>query len=813
MNDVIRPPRRGFLVRNTLMASVAFLIVLHCAPPPVLAQAADDNAIEEIVVIGSRKRGRSAAESTAPIDVISGDAFGLVGNSADITDNLRVNVPSYNASVASGDGDTFVRPTSLRGLAPDQTLVMVNGKRRHRAALIAEFVPSAGKGAHGPNIGMLPGIAFKRVEVLRDGASAQYGADAIAGVINFVTRDAAEGGELRAQYGQFYEGEQSLQVAGNIGLPIGGRGFVNLSAEYSENDGLSRGIQRDDAQALIDAGVPGVGSDTPFDDAPFVQTWGRAQGENVRLFFNAGIEVDAYTTVYAQGNYADTFGRYRFFYRAPDHITLSTLREQHGFTGLPAGFTPFFDGDQTDLSMLGGVKGEFSGGILYDLSVGYGENRIDFVLNNTINQSIGLGADGNPAQRDFDVGDLEQQETTVNADFSKQFTESVHLAFGAEWREETFVVIAGEPSSHFGAGSSGFKGFEPQNAGEFSRDNYALYAEIEQDLSENFVAQYAARYEDFSDFGGTINGKIAARYDVSDRVTLRGALSTGFHAPTPGQANIQKITTTFDNDLGLQVESGTVPPTHPLALAAGGSPLTEEQSTNASLGFATGFGEATTLTADIYRIEIQDRIFKTQNLPTIDPVTGVGSNVQFFTNALDLNVTGLDLVLTTAFDWGAGGLNTALTAAYNHNEVKVDSQTAINGVLPVSAASLEDIEESYPQDRFTVTASTSAGNNWSLLVRLNYYGAHYDERGRVGGVDGGPPTQQVGATVFVDLELDYDISDTLRVTLGASNAFDEYVDRVGPPNANRMNVGLPYPRRTAANFEGGSWYLRMVYGW
>ena len=214
MNDVIRPPRRGFLVRNTLMASVAFLIALHCAPPPVLAQAADDDAIEEIVVIGSRKRGRSAAKPTAPIDVISGEVFGLVGNSADITDNLRVNVLSYNASVASGDGDTFVRPTSLRGLAPDQTLVMVNGKRRHRAALIAEFVPSAGKGAHGPNIGMLPSIAFKRVEVLRDGASAQYGADAIAGVINFVTKDAAEGGELRAQYGQFYEGEQSLQVAG-----------------------------------------------------------------------------------------------------------------------------------------------------------------------------------------------------------------------------------------------------------------------------------------------------------------------------------------------------------------------------------------------------------------------------------------------------------------------------------------------------------------------------------------------------------------------------------------------------------------------
>ena len=208
--------KRFTVARNAGLACLAFVLAAILAPVTAHAQseAAEESVIEEIVVIGSRKRGRSAAESTAPIDVISGETFGLVGNSADITDNLRVNVPSFNASMASGDGDTFVRPTSLRGLAPDQTLVMVNGKRRHRAALIAEFVPSAGKGAHGPNIGMLPAIAFERIEVLRDGASAQYGADAIAGVINFVTRDASEGGELRVRYGQFYEGEQSYAVAG-----------------------------------------------------------------------------------------------------------------------------------------------------------------------------------------------------------------------------------------------------------------------------------------------------------------------------------------------------------------------------------------------------------------------------------------------------------------------------------------------------------------------------------------------------------------------------------------------------------------------
>ena len=192
---------------------------------------------------------------------------------------------SFNATIASGDGDTFVRPTSLRGLAPDQTLVMVNGKRRHRTALIAEFVPSAGKGAHGPNMGMIPSIALERVEVLRDGASAQYGADAIAGVINLVTRSESEGGEVRMHYGQFYEGEQSWSVAGNFGLPLTDRGFLNASVEYAANQALSRGVQRANAQALIDAGVPGVGQDTPFHDAPLAQSWGRASNRQCAPVF------------------------------------------------------------------------------------------------------------------------------------------------------------------------------------------------------------------------------------------------------------------------------------------------------------------------------------------------------------------------------------------------------------------------------------------------------------------------------------------------------------------------------------------------
>ena len=258
-----------------------------------LAQdGADDEFIEEIVTTGSRStKPRSAGDSPVPVDVINADDFTAMGNTADLTDNIKALVPSYQATPATGDGSAFVRPTSLRGTAPDQTLVLINGKRRHRSALVQFFAPAAGNGAHGPDIGMIPGMAIKRVEVLRDGAASQYGSDAIAGVINFILRDADEGGSVQAQFGEYFDGEQSMHVGANAGMAIGDSGFVNATIEYVDNDALSRGIQRPDAQALIDAGTPQVGTDAPFGDAPLVQTWGRPETEGVRFFLNSGFEL------------------------------------------------------------------------------------------------------------------------------------------------------------------------------------------------------------------------------------------------------------------------------------------------------------------------------------------------------------------------------------------------------------------------------------------------------------------------------------------------------------------------------------------
>lgn len=764
----------------------------------IAAEDDEDALMEEVVTLGSRSaKPRSATDSPVPIDVISADQFNAGGNSVDITDNLKSLVPSFTATPATGDGSAFVRPTSMRGMAPDQTLILVNGKRRHRSALVQFFAPAAGNGAHGVDIGMIPGIALKNVEVLRDGAAAQYGSDAIAGVINFSMKDASEGGSVVAQYGQFYEGEESYKIAANAGLPLGENGFVNISAEYVDNQALSRGIQRQVAQDLIDGGVQGVGEDSPFGDAPFVQSWGRPETSGKRFFVNSGVDINDNAELYFHGNYAETDGRYRFFYRAPDHSTIVALKEDFGVDEgfLPAGFTPFLDGAQKDISLVGGVKGDLSDEMIYDFSVGYGKSSLDYFLNNTLNGQLDPGASS--PQRDFDVGGYNQKEINLNADFSYAVSDSLNISFGGEWREETFSTEIGEPNSRVGGGSSGFAGINQD--GSFSRSNYGFYVDVEHDISDDFMLQYAARYEDFSDFGSTINGKLAARYNVSDAVTLRGAISTGFHAPTPGQSNITSTITTFDGPDGTQVEEGLIAPNNPIAIANGALPLTEEKSVNYSVGISTDLGNSTTLTVDFYRIDVSDRIYRIGNLA---PSPGV--SISFYTNALDTTSQGIDVVLTSNFEW-SDAASTDLSFAFNYNDFDAESQEA--GV--VGDSTIEDIENNYPSTRFVLTANTFFAENWNFMARANYYGSHFDERGTIGAATS--PSAEIGATLYFDVELAYQISENFKLAAGAVNVFDSFIDEIGEPNANRISVGLQYPRRSAANYEGGSWYVKGTF--
>lgn len=809
--------KHGIPMKKLPKEYFAFLLLslgLHVAQAQETAPEADLDSllsldfadlveVEAITVIGSRNtRVRDVADFVVPVDVFSVLEFNSLGNSADITDNLKSIMPSYTATPATGDGSAFVRPTSLRGMAPDQTLILVNGKRRHRSALVHFFAPAASNGAHAPDIGMIPDIALKSVEILRDGAAAQYGSDAIAGVINFVIKDQAEGGEVQVQYGEYYEGEQSVKLSANLGFAPLENSFVNMSLEYIDNEALSRGIQRPDAQALIDAGVSGVGADTPFDDAPLAQSWGRPESSGSRFFLNAGLDLSSNNKLYLQSNYADITGRFRFFFRNPDHSSLAPLRDQ-GFKGLLTGFTPYLDGDQQDLSLVGGIKGIFSGGTYYDFSIGYGHNQLDYYLYNTINPSLGL-MNGEPTQRDFNVGGYEQTELNFNVDFSTPLSTSLNLAYGAEWREEVYTINPGEASSYEGAGTSGLIGFRPQDSGDFKRDNYSFYADLEQDVSAALLLQYALRYEDFSDFGNTVNGKLAGRYRFSEKFLVRGAISTGFHAPTPGQANVRTTITNFDGVTGLEVEEGLVPATSPQAIAVGGTALKEEQSLNFSLGFTSNLSDNISLAVDLYKIEVDDRIYRTGDITVPD----TGSVISFFTNALDIESQGLDIVLRSNIAWPKA-LTSNLTFAYNFSDTKVVGQTPVHGINPVSAATIEDIENNYPHSRFVLTSNTAFTENWNLMLRANYYGSHYDERGMINAASN--PSAKIGATLYFDMELSYLYREHFRLSFGLANMFDTYVDKISAPNSNRLSAGLPYPRRSAANYEGGSWYFKANY--
>lgn len=777
-------------LKDKLIVSASCIALVGAFAPAAIAQEADKPLIEELLVTGTRSKPRSAIDSPVPVDTFDALTIERQGN-GDLTETLRNLVPSYSATALTGDGSAFVRSTSLRGLPPDDTLVMVNSKRRHRSALIQHFGAAMSSGAHAADIGMIPSIALKNVEVLRDGAAAQYGSDAIAGVMNFILKDYDEGGQFQAQVGTWFDGEADWKLATNIGFPLGNDGFLNISAEYVDNEQLSRGFQDVDA---ID--VPGAKNPA--------MNWGRPASSGLRTMYNAAVSMGE-AEAYLFGNYADTVGTYSFFYREPDKAGILTpvpfdpMDPAGGNFCLcdwfPAGFTPLLDGDQSDFSQVAGIRGETETGWNYDYSFSYGKNRMEYTLNGSVNPSWGYDT-----PTSFDIGDLEQREMNLNADFSRQMTDRTNLAFGVEWREETYEMFVGDRAAwdagdwtgvgalidpgtltnyvEPGIGANGMTGTSPETAGEFSRENWAAYIDIETDFSEDFLVQTAVRHENFSDFGSTTIAKLAARYTLSDEITLRGAISTGFRAPTPGQSNYSGIVTTFDVGAGEQTQQGTLSPTHPLSVANGGKALDAETSLNTSIGFTFQPDPAFSLTVDAFKIEVEDRIMKTQNIAVVDPLF---TSLSFYTNALETETTGVDIVGLYELDW-ENGATTNFSLAYNHTETEVTGQTQVGGVDPVSAGTIENIEGNLPEDRTSFSVVHSVGR-LSGMVRANYYSETIDEKGT---------NDPIGSEIIFDAELSFAMSERFDVMLGANNVFDEYPDEV----PGRVSQGMPYPRRS-----------------
>jgi iron complex outermembrane receptor protein len=866
MNTNMKTNPQPRLVRHSLATGVRLALVTTvlsvAGVAGVQAQEASPQdegqatTLDTVSVLGSRTKPRSEATSAVPIDIIGGEEFHNQP-SVDVLDKLRTLIPSFNVStIPIDDAATLVRPANLRGLPPDNTLVLVNGKRRHRAAVITFLGHGLSDGSQGPDISVYPSLALEQVEVLRDGAAAQYGSDAIAGVINFGLKRLSEGGAVEAFAGEFYEGDGfTQQYTAQVGLPLTASGFATFTAEWRTADATSRSVQRDDAAAAAAAGYPGVANP--------VQVWGSPEtDQDVKFVANMGVSTDA-ADLYLFGNYAKREVIGGFYYRDPTSrggvysndggetlligsldgsvcptialrdatgslIPYSTVGAQVGalpggcFTFLedfPGGFTPNFGGEMEDRAVTAGVRGMWGNTWSWDASVSYGRNEVDFFLINTINASQGPDQ---PEGLRFNPGGNVQTERNVNFDVGRDietgFTEGpVSLAMGAEWREEEFEISAGDPASYgigplteqgFSIGSNGFPGFNPRTAGTFSRDNWAVYIDAEARFTERFLLAAAVRHEDFSDFGGTTNWKLTTRYDFTDGFALRGALSTGFRAPTPGQANVSQVTTAFiDGELR---DTATLPPTDPIAAFYGAEPLTPEESKNASLGLVWSTGGWQT-TVDAYRVEVTDRIARSADFTLTDAdraalvAAGVAeaatlSRVGFFVNDFDTTTTGLDLVSSFASEHFGG--DTTYSLAVNWNRTEVDAFTP--GII--SEARVKKLEDSLPRTKgyFSINHQREV---FKANLRVNYYGSFYEDHldsDVVLAEDGGLPIYGDSA-VTVDAEVGWSFASGLYFNLGAQNLFDEMPDE----NPWAGVAGARYPVHTPYGFNGGFYYARV----
>ena len=807
-----------FTTRRSL-AVISSVVVLSVGfPISASAQSDDSDLIEEIVTLGTRTAGRTATESPVPVDAFNAELLSRQG-SGDMNETLSVLVPSFNVTQQSiSDGSSFIRPATLRGMAPDHTLVLVNGKRFHRSAVV-HLTPGSGaqgRGTQGPDIANIPSIALKRVEVLRDGAAAQYGSDAIAGVVNFVLRDNSEGLDARVQFGQFIEdSENQTSVAANLGLPLGRDGFFNISGEFTTQDELSRGNQHNAAATLLAA-------DPSLPIANPAQIWGRPEGDSYRTFWNGAASSGADGEIYFFGNYSETESTGSFFYRPITGVVAGVGRgDVFGVdpvtgacvqlcTVFPGGFTPRFTGKVTDFSQVAGYRGDLSNGLSYDLSYNFGSNEVEYTIANTVNPA--LGDQGAATQTSFRPGALEQNERNVNIDLSYPLSDRVNLAGGLEWRKETYQIVAGERASWdgdpalsvqgFAVGSNGFGGFTPETAGEFSRENVAAYVDLEWEASDRFLLNAAIRFEDFTDFGTTTNGKLAARFDVTDSFLIRGAVSTGFKAPTQGQAFTSQVSTLFVDNMGVleQTQVATLPVNNPVAVIMGSVPLDAEESDNLSFG-AAYTGDRLTLTMDYYSIDVNDRIGLTSTI-TPDAAQQVAidalnlpqnfSRVAYFTNAFSTETQGIDVVAT--FDLTD---NTVVNLAYGWNETEVVSADS----RVVNRERQAELEEGLPQHKANITI-THDWNDWQFLARANYFGSVLDA--------GGTPAtdEEAGSEIIFDIEATYNINDRLRATLGAKNLLNEFPD-VTQLTSGPASTGLPYFRQSPVGFNGGTWYLRL----
>jgi len=797
--------------------------------------AEGDQELQEVRIVGSRNAKRTVVNSAVPIDIISVKDVTTQSGKIEINELLQYVAPSFNANKQSGsDGADHVDPASLRGMGPDQTLVLINGKRRHQSSLINLF-GTRGRGNTGTDLNAIPASSIKRIEILRDGAAAQYGSDAIAGVINIVLNDNVNELTGTVSYGvyntnakgdfpsgtantdgyrldkngngnsfgknQAFDGG-SVKVAANYGISIGEKGgYANLTAEFLNKEKTLR---------------PG------FD---FRKGFGEASITGINFMGNLSLPVTDKIDFYAFGgrNYRDT-DAYAFTRNDGERVVESIY---------PGGFTPRITSIIVDNSIVAGFKTKTASGWNIDLSNTYGKNIFDYTIKGTLNASM-----ENASPTRFDAGGHSLSQNTLNLDFSKNYEsilEGMNLAFGAEYRNENFEIFAGEIGSYATydtngnpitnpttqsapidpisgearpGGSQGFPGYSPKNVVDESRSNFSAYVDAEFDITNKLLVSTAVRLENYSDFGSTINGKIASRFKISDNINLRGSISTGFRAPSLAQIYYNTSFTNFSSSGATEVLLSAND--SPVTKAFGIESLNEEKALNASLGFTVTKGNFTA-TIDGYMINVKDRIVLTGYFDA----TSLGLNVdaaQFFVNGADTKTKGLDVVLAWKKKFDENTFGATLTGNVNNMEItevknrSLDEQTFFGErdkafLLASAPESKFGLNLTYDRKWFNAGLSFTRFSEVKLLDYQMYedvadYGSFADQIAAA--------TDTYSAKMVTDLTLGFKLSKSFKLSVGGNNIFNIYPDQ----QDDWVEAG-GYWDAVQMGFSGAYYYARL----
>lgn len=788
------------LHRARLYRAVAAALLVCTLPAMAQDDAPGDGTdaarLDQVQVIGSRRIGGSETQTMLPVDVLPMDKAATQGAQFDLAQTLQFISPSFNSTRQTGaDGADLVDSAALRGLGSDQTLVLLNGKRRHTVSLVNLF-GARNRGNTGTDFNSIPMLAVDRVEVLRDGAAAQYGSDAIAGVMNIALKKNL-GCEAIAGYGEYTRGDGENFIGSSYcGFGVGDGGVIALTAEYLDRGRSNRATDINPMRIIGDSKV-----------------------ENLTFFANGEIPVGDVALAYFNLGVQDRDGSSAAFARGG--LGSDDIPSRNSAAMFPDGFVPFINGDIDDRSGTAGLRWDI-GEWRADLSTTYGFNRFEYLIDNTLNASIANldlingGAGISPTA--FDAGGFDFRQSTTNLDFSRYFDgvfQGLNVAFGGEFRDENYTIFAGEPGSFIdadgpgggNAGSQGFPGFQPVDETDTDRHSWAGYLDLEADLTDRLLVGLAGRYEDFSDFGSTLDGKLSLGFRASDTFMLRGSASTGFRAPSLQQRLFSSTFTDFVSgepvDVLLARNGG------PVAVAAGIPDLEEETSTSVSVGFTWVPMENLAITLDAFRIKIDDRIVLSGRFDTTDPniggiLEGLGvGEAQFFVNSIDTRTRGFDLTVAHDTPLGQGQLNTYL--AFNYTDTDVTDINAPASLIGREDVLLEDrerrfIEQGGPRSKGTLSFDYSQGK-WNGLWRFIYFGEQ-----TLGTFSGPPePNQKYEARLSADVSLTYSFTDNVKLTAGGANIFDQFPSRQNPDETDNGHIF----ESVQFGLNGAAWFTRL----